>query len=170
MNAKALQLVVLVAALLTACANPRTAGEYRKMHQDHPNAPGARHEKFEVNRPMKQVAQDVKRNAEECLNVTMSYAERTSTSFASGVNRIRPYANITNTSAEIYATSTAVFNGQESDAPHFFYFLLDLTPIAKGKTHAELYYSWGEPIPRTAKAVKAWATGQDVGCPNLAAN
>lgn len=157
-------------ALLSGCAAyPKTIAEYRQMHRDHPNFPGGRHETFEVARPLGDVAQSVKKKANECLNATYKYSERTNTSFSSGIKRFQAHSTIAANGAEIYAT-LAYLNNDGKERDRIFMFLLDLKPIAKNKTKAELFYSWGEPIPRTAKAVRLWATGQDPGCPNLTAS
>jgi hypothetical protein len=169
MNVRPLLPALSVFALLSACAYPKTIGEYRQMHQDHPDFPRAKRESFQIAQPLNQVAQHVKKKASECLNASFRFTERTNTSISSGITRYQPFANISAERAEIYVTQSGLTPSGKERGLIYYIFLLDLTPISKAKTKAELYYSWGEPSPRTAKAVRAWATGQDVGCPNLAA-
>ena len=161
-------------ALLTACAGqmPKTHDEFRSQLQQHPNMMGVRIEKFEVDRPMPQTAQFVKKKSDECLNHTIRVTSSTSsggmlTSFSDSLVKYQPRANISAAKATVYTTELYMnIKGEPMQEPYYT-FVADFIPVTKKKTKVELYYIWGEPRPLVAKAIKAWATGTDVGCPNL---
>ncbi len=168
-----LLLVAPLTLILSSCAMPKTAAEYRTLMANNPNSPGVHVEHFEVQRPLGEAARQVKKKVGECLKVTM---KRTSTTASGGIpstavvfTRYEPFANIAAETAEIYVTETYLNARQEDTGQdRIFMFLLDLAPAGKNKTKADLYYTWGEPRPRTAKAVRDWANGKGTTCPDLA--
>ncbi len=169
MNLRTLLLPLSVIALLPACgAMPKTPDEYRKALLEHPNMMGVRIENFEVQRPFPESAQFVRKKSNECLKASIKWSERTSTSFSMGITRYDPFATITANQAQVYVTETYLSPSGEQRGDKYFMFVADFKPV-KNKTKVDLYYTWGEPRPRTAKAVRAWAAGEDVGCPNLTA-
>lgn len=167
MNRSLATLLTMVTLLAACVPAPKTAGEFRAMMKSHANSPGVRVEHFQVNRPYKQVTQFVKTKSNECLKASIRWSERSATSASAGIIRYQPYASISANKAEIYAVETYMSPRGEPRGDKIFTFLADFAPAAGNKTKVDLYYTWGK---RTlvAKAVKAWAEGDDVGCPNLA--
>jgi len=175
MNIKLSLLVPVLVALLAGCGEmPKTPDEYRTALQGHPNMVGVRIEHFDVNLPMSQVAQFVKKKSTECLQRTIRVTSSTSsggmtTSYSDNLVKYQAYAEISPAKATIYVTETvANLKGEQKQEPYFS-FVMDIKPDTGRKSKVDLYYTWGEPRPRMAKTLTAWAGGSDVGCPNLAA-
>jgi hypothetical protein len=176
MNTRTLPFTCALVGLLTACGQmPKTADEYRTALQQHPNMVGVRIEHFDVALPMSQSAQFVKKKTTECLQVTVRRTSKTSsggmtTSYSDALVKYQPYVDVSKDKATIYVTETASkLNGEQIGDPYFT-FVMDIKPAAARKSNVDLYYTWGEPRPRIAKALTAWAAGNDIGCPNLAAS
>lgn len=169
-------LPLLLVALVSACVigdYPKTPDEYRSAMQQRANTMGVRVENFVIPRPILPSAQFVKKKSEECLRHTIRVTSSTSsggmmTSYSDNLVKYEPKAEISATKASVYLTETYMnLKGETIQGPYFTY-LMDFKPLAGNKTKVDLYYTWGEPRPTIVKAVKAWASGTDVGCPNLA--
>lgn len=176
MSRKSLLIPLSLFVLLSACAMgnyPNTLDGYRAAMKDNPNMIGVRVENFTINRSMSRSARFVRRKGEECLRHTIRRTSRTSsgginTSYSDNLVKYEPKAKISKTRSSVYLSETYMnLKGKVTHGPYFT-FLLDLTPVSRNKTKVDLYYTWGEPRPTIVKAVKAWAKGKDVGCPNLA--
>lgn len=175
MNAKSLTSLLMLVVLLAACgAMPKTADEFRATLKQNPNMMGVRVEHFDINRPMPQAARFVKKKTEECLKKTIRHKSKTSsggmlTSYSDSLVSYKPVTEISATKATISMTENWTnLKGEPTQEPYFA-FVMDIKPVSSNKSKADLYYTWGEPRPRIAKALTAWATGTDIGCPNLAA-
>jgi hypothetical protein len=155
-------LILLLAAILSACANPKTPAEFRQTLQEHANFSATHIEKFEVARPLNETAQFVKRRANECLNVTLQMKETGSYGAVRKSSAIfEPISTISAKEAEIYLTETY------SSGDRIIMFVADYYPVSKTKTKVEFYYIWGEDRARIAKAFKLWSQGENAGCPDL---
>ncbi len=153
---------LFIFALISACANPKTPAEFRQTLQDYASLSATHIDKFEVTRPLNEVAQFVKRKANECLNVTLQISERGSYGTVTKSSaRFEPFAVISAKEAEIYLTETY------SSGDKIFIIVADFYPASKTKTKVELYYIWGDPRPVVAKAFRQWANGEGKGCPDL---
>jgi hypothetical protein len=132
-------------------------------------------ETFEVQRPYAAVTRDLKRRSEDCLDrefkitrvqegIVLGSRER-----ADGTTRYIPVSNIGATKAEFYTkfwdSKARAVNTPAGDKMVFY--VADVTPKGRNATSIDLYswnvdrYRWGE------TAVKAWARGEDPGCPTL---
>lgn len=132
-------------------------------------------ETFEVQRPYAAVTRDLKRRSEDCLNKEFKITAVQqgivlgSRESADGTTRYIPVSNITPAKAEFYTkfwdSKARAVNTPAGDK--FVFYVADVTPKGRGATSIELYswtagrYQWAE------TAVKAWARGEDPGCPTL---
>lgn len=175
MSTKSPLFMIALVGLLAACGEmPKTPDEYRTALQGHPNMIGVRIEHFDVNLPMSRAAQLVRKKANDCLQKTIRVTSSTSsggmtTSYSDGLVKYRPYADISAARATIYVTETYTNLKGEPKQDPLFSFVMDIKPDSARKSKVDLYYTWGEPRPRMAKAMTAWAGGSDAGCPDLAA-
>jgi hypothetical protein len=174
MDCRHLLCLLSLFALLTACAAYplKSHDDFRAALQQNPNMVGVRIEKFEVSRPMSQTAQFVSQKSNECLRHTIRITSKTSSGgygpvIQEGLIKYEPHADISPTKATVYTTETSMNLKGEPTRDPYYTFVADFTPTSRNKTKVELYYVWGEPRPLVVKAVKAWAAGTDVGCPNL---
>lgn len=156
-------LILLLAAILSACANPKTPAEFRQVLQEHASLSATHIEKFEVVRPLNETAQFVKRRANECLNVTLQIKE--AGGYYGTVRKssavFEPFATISAKEAEIYLTESY------SSGDRIIMFVADFYPVSKTKTRVEFYYIWGDDRARIAKAFRMWSQGEKAGCPDL---
>ena len=155
-------LLLLIATIMAACANPKTPAEFRQTLQKHANLSATHIEKFEVARPFNETVQFVKRRANECLNIKLQITARGSYGTVRKSSAIfEPFANISSKEAEIYLTQTY------SSGDRIIMFVADYYPVSKTKTKVEFYYIWGDDRARIAKAFKMWSQGENAGCPDL---
>jgi len=123
-------------------------------------------ETFEVKRPYSAVTQDLKRRSEDCLNKTFQVTRNGSND---GYTRYITSSTVGADRAEFYTkfwdSKARAVNTPAGDKLVFY--VADVTPKGRGATSIDLYgwtldkYKWAE------LAVKAWARGEDPGCPTL---
>lgn len=146
-----------VAACLTGCAIPLTSDEFRAAVREE----GSYMDSFTANRPFGEVTRTVKKMSDECLNFTMS-----------GGPRKKPwgYANTTFIASAKQAELRfqRKIPGQIGTYPEkgMYFLVADLTPAGAGKTKVDLHY-WEDAEP-AAKAIRGWAAGDILGCPDPA--
>jgi hypothetical protein len=132
-------------------------------------------ETFEVARPYAAVTRDLKRRSADCLDrefkitrvqegIVLGSRERDD-----GTTRYIPVSNIGPTHAEYYTkfwdSKARAVNTPAGDK--FVFYVADVKPKGRNTTSIELY-SWNVERYRWAEtAVKAWARGEDPGCPTL---
>ena len=160
--------VALFTAFLLGCAGsmPQTAGEFRKA------VPGAfmgKVETFEVNRPFKDVAKTFQTMAPKCLDVRIKTISDTYQSHQVIVAKYTPTVIVTDKKAELHvqerheAGVLAVY--KEPEKGHFL-MVVDAIPLDRNRTQITMYRpSKGQEV--MVKAIKGWATGKNVGCPDL---
>ncbi len=160
--------VVLFTMLLFGCAihHPQTAEEFRKA------VPGAfmgKVETFEVSRPFSDVAKTFQKKAPECLNVTIKTTSQTRMSYQVIVTTYKPTVLVTAEKAELHVQfhhEAGVLNVSKEPEGGYYLLVADAYPINKNTTRVELYRpSMGHDV--LIKAIKGWATGENVGCPDL---
>jgi hypothetical protein len=132
-------------------------------------------ETFEVKRSYAAVTRDLKRRSDDCLakefqitqvaqGIVIGSRERND-----GTTRYIPVSTIGADKAEFYTkfwdSKARAVNTPAGDK--FVFYVADVTPKGRGATSIDLYswspgrYQWAE------TAVKAWARGEDPGCPTL---
>ena len=167
MNRFNLLTVVLFAIWILGCiSHPQTAEEFRKAV---PGAFSAKVETFEVDRPFSQVADTFQKMGPDCLSKTIKMTSQTTTSYQVIVTTYKPTVLVVGKKAELHVQQhheqgvVAI-----SKEPEGGYYLLvaDAQPVSQTKTRIDLYRpSMSHSV--LIQAVKNWATGENVGCPDL---
>jgi hypothetical protein len=148
----------LVAALLTGCvSHPQTAEEFRRAV---PGALTATTETFEVNRSFRDVAATFRKKGPECLEVTIKTTSRTNTSHQVIVTEYKPTVVVTKERAELHVQqhhkAGVVKASKEADA----------YPVSQNRTKVHMFVpSFGHGV--LIRAVRGWATGENLGCPDM---
>ncbi len=159
--------VFLVTMWLSGCvSHPQSAEEFR---QAVPGAFMAKVETFEVNRPFSQVANTFQKMAPQCLSKTITTTSRTHMSYQVIVTTYKPTVLVTAKKAELHVQQhheKGVLNVSKEPKGGYFLLVADAQPINPNKTRIDLYRpSMG--FGPMVKAIRGWATGENVGCPDL---
>jgi hypothetical protein len=158
----------LVSVLLSGCVthHPQTAEEFR---QAVPGALTAKTETFEVNRPFRDVAATFRKKAPECLEVTVRTTSRTTTSHQVIVTEFKPTVVVTQQRAELHVQQhhkAGVVNVTKEPAGGYYVLVADAYPVDQNRTRVQMFrssISHGVLI----RAVREWATGENLGCPDM---
>lgn len=173
MKFSGLILVFSTIVFMTGCAGkmPLTADEFRQM------APGASFmgmktggkETFEVERSVAQVAGTFNKMADKCLNKRIKSVESGYMYHSVVVTKYTPTVKIGKNRAELYLQyehEKGVMKVYEMPKNGYFLMVMDATGIGKDKTRIDFYRpSIGH--QNVVKALHGWATGKNVGCPDL---
>ena len=168
LNKMLLLLVILFIVFLSGCAGtmPQTANEFRKAL---PAAFMGKVETFDVNRPFKDVANTFQTMAPKCLDVRIKTISDTYQSHQVIVATYTPTDIVSEEKAELHvqerheAGVLAVY--KEPEKGHFL-MVVDAIPLDRNRTQITMYRpAKGHDV--MVKAIKGWATGKNVGCPDL---
>jgi hypothetical protein len=166
---KRYHLFVVFVSILTVSgciSHPQTAEEFRKAV---PTAFTAKAETFEVDRPFSQVASTFQKMAPNCLSKTIKTTSQTNMSYQVIVTTYKPTVLVTGKKAELHVQQHHEQGVQAvSKEPDGGYYVLvaDAQPVTAARTRIDLYRpSMGFGV--LIQAVKNWATGENVGCPDL---
>jgi hypothetical protein len=156
-----------VALALAACAPmPQTAEEFRKAV---PGAMMAKTDSYEVNRSMKDVATTFRRKAPECLKVSVRTVSQTSTSYQNILTEYTPTVVVNSERAELHLQQhhkTGVVYPSKPPAGGPYIIVADAYAMPGNKTRIQLYGpSKGYDV--VYRAIRGWATGENLGCPDL---
>lgn len=159
--------VVLCSLWLPGCiSHPQTAEEFRKAV---PSAFSAKVETFEVNRPFSQVANTFQKMGPNCLAKTIKTTSQTKTSYQVIVTTYKPTVLVTGNKAELHVQfhhDQGVLNVSKEPDGGYYLLVADASPVTQTKTRIDLYRpSMGHGV--LIQAVKNWASGENVGCPDL---
>ena len=164
-----LQLVCSIAALAAAgCATqmPQTADEFRRM------APGAflvQVQSFEVKRPLREVGETFRRRAPECLNVTIRSTEQGTGYYHVVETAYTPTTLVAAERAELHLQQKHLKGvlavHKEPEAGHYL-FVVDANAVDRGTTKVQIIGP-SRGYDMVVSAVKAWASGSSMGCPDL---
>ena len=163
--------IALFTMMLSGCVthHPQTAEEFRKA------VPGAfmgKVETFEVNRPFSDVAKTFQKKAPECLNVSVKTTSQTRQSYQVIVTNYKPTVLVTEEKAELHVQqhhAAGVLNVTEEPNGGYYLLVADAFPLDKKRTRVDIY---GPSIGHSVliEAIKGWATGENIGCPDLTKN
>ena len=160
---------IVLLSLLGLCgciSHPQTAEEFRKAV---PGAFSATVETFEVDRPFNQVANTFQKMGPNCLSKTIKTTSQTNMSYQVIVTTYKPTVLVTANKAELHVQQhheQGVVNVSKEPDGGYYLLVADARPINKSKTRVDLYRpSMGFGV--LIQAVKNWATGENVGCPDL---
>lgn len=157
----------LVALWLTGCiSHPQTAEEFRKAV---PGALTAKVETFQVERPFRDVASTFQEMAPACLNKRIKTTSQTRMSYQVIVTAYKPTVVVREDKAELHVQmlhEQGVLNVSKVPDGGYYLLVADAQPVGQDKTRIDLYRpAIGHGV--LVKAVKGWATGEHVGCPDL---
>ena len=159
---------LVVFLLMTGCSikHPQTAEEFR---QGVPGAFMAKTESYEVNRPFKKVASAFKKQAPKCLSARVRTESRTNMSYQVIVTKYNPTVKVSKNKAELHLQQLhekGVMNVSKVPDKGYFLMVVDAVPVSKNKTRID-YYGPSMGVETITKAIKGWATGKNMGCPDL---
>ena len=168
MRYQAIALFGLAIPLLSGCVthHPQTAQEFREAV---PGAFLAEVDTFVVDRPFEDVANTFDTKAPECLNVRVKTTSQTNQSYQVIVTVYKPTVRMSGDKAELHLQQhheKGVLNVTKEPDGGYYLMVADAYPIATGQTQVDLYRpSMGYKV--IIQAIKNWATGDNIGCPDL---
>jgi hypothetical protein len=154
--------------LLAACAQnyPQNAQEFRDA------VPGAfmgKVQTFEAKRPLREVAKSFQARAPECLNVSVRTVSQSSTSYQ---NILAVYkATVVNhpQKAELHLQrdyKSGVLVPGKVPPGGLYMLVADATAVDAKRTRIDIYGpSMGADV--VIRAINGWATGENLGCPDM---
>jgi len=170
MNTKFPSYIIVLGLILSGCAGhmPQTADEFR---QEVPGAFMGMVEKFEVDRPYTEVGKSFQKMAPQCLDVRIETTSQTNMSYQVIVTKWNPTVKITDQRAEMYIQQLhekGVLNVHEVPDKGYYMMVIDAIPVGKNSSQIVMYRaSVGNKA--LVKAIKGWAAGKNIGCPDLTA-
>ncbi len=159
--------ILAIAVFLSGCAAvPMNPAEFRAAVKKE----GSYIDKFEVNRPYADVVRSFQKMTPECLNYSVSTTEKRG--LIGGRTTSDPWAWVKG-SMKVSATKMELYiqrkiKNQLGTLPDngMYYLVGEIYPVGAGKTKVELYY-WDD-VKVAAEAMKGWASGGEMGCPDPA--
>jgi hypothetical protein len=157
--------------ILSGCAikHPQTAAEFRKA------APGAAFgskQSFEVNRSIARVSATFKKMAPQCLHKRVKSVSSGYMYYQVVVTDYNPTVIVGKKHTELDLQQDhiqGVMNVSKKPKGGYYLMVVDATAIAKNKTRIDMYApSIG--YDHVIDAIKGWATGKNIGCPDLTKN
>lgn len=168
-------LVIFIAVLLGGCAAaPKSASEFRQAVSD--GAMGHAHESFVVQRSANDIGKTFEAQAEKCINVQLNrrftlssqrYGNTESNTqflYTPAVKRGKNHSEMT---VQVHVTGN-VAKLQKEPKGGYFVLLADANALEKKRSKVDVYYSVYR-AKSLAAAVKGWAEGNDLTCPDVAA-
>ena len=163
-----LMFTAIVITLLTGCVGhmPQSADEFRK---ELPGAFLGEVEKFDVERSVTAIGKTFQKMAPKCLDVRIKSTSQSSTSYQVTVTKWNPTVKVTKQRAELHIQQhheQGVMNVYKAPPGGYYMMVVDATPTGKNKSQVTMYRS---SIGNEAliKAIKSWASGKNLGCPDL---
>ena len=171
MNYRILLAVLCLGFMLTGCAikHPQSAAEFREA------APGATFgskQSFEVKRSIARVSATFKKMAPQCLNKRVESVSSGYMYHQVVVTDYNPTVLIGNDRTELHLQQDhiqGVMNVSKKPDGGYYLMVVDAIAVGKSKTRIDIYApSIG--YDHVIDAIKGWATGNNVGCPDLTKN
>ena len=157
------------AAMLAGCAVnfPQNAQEFREQI---PGATFGQKKTFETKRPFRDVAKTFQAKAPECLNVSVRTVSRTATSYQNILTTYKPTVLVGAQKAELhvqrhYQGGGVIIPGREPEGG-LYMLVADATPVDRNRTRIDIYAPT-HGADTLIRAVSGWATGDNVGCPDM---
>lgn len=160
--------LVAATVLLAGCVtqHPQNAEEFRKA------APGAflaKTETHEINRSMRDIGATFRKRAPECLNMRVTTTSQTSGSYQVIVSVYKPTVVVTDERAELHIQrhhEKGVLAVTKEPEGGYYLIVADAYPVDAKRSRLQLFGpSMGYDV--IYKAIIGWATGKDLGCPDL---
>lgn len=159
---------VLTISLFAGCAinHPQTAAEFRSA------APGAtfgKKESFVVDRRFDDVARTFEEQAPQCLDKRIEMTESGHMYYHVVVTKYTPTVLVSENRAELhlqFVHEQGVMVVSEMPEKGYYLMVADASRLTDNKTQIDMYRpSMG--YDTIVRAVKGWATGDNIGCPDL---
>ena len=168
MKLVSLSIVFLGLIHLAGCATkmPLTADEFRQMA---PTATFGGKESFKVNRSVSSIGKTFNKMANQCLNKRIKMVESGYMHHMVVVTKYTPTVKVKNNRAELHLQfehEKGVMKIHEMPPKGYYLMVMDVTGVAKNKSHVE-FYRPGVGHQNIIEALRGWATGVNVGCPDL---
>ena len=162
--------IAVLGTLLSGCAGhmPQTADEFR---QGLPGAFLGKVEKFEVDRAYTEVGKSFQKMAPQCLDVRIKTTSQTNTSYQVIVTKWNPTVRISGQKAELHIQQLheqGVLNIYEVPQRGYYMMVVDAIPLGKNSSQVVMYRS-SVGNKALVRAIKGWAAGEEIGCPDLTA-
>jgi hypothetical protein len=163
--------VLAACALAAGCVNfPQNAQEFREQI---PGAAFGQKKTFEAKRGFRDVAKTFQAKAPECLNVSVRTISQTSTSYQNILTTYKPTVLVKTDKAEIhvqrhYQGGGVIIPGKEPEGG-LYVVVADATPIDRSRTRIDIYGPT-RGADAIIHAITGWATGENVGCPDMTKN
>ena len=160
---------ILVLFLQGCAVNvPKTADEFRK---EVPGAYLGKIEKFQVNRSHTEVGESFQKMAPQCLDVRIKTTSQTNMSYQVIVTKWKPTVTVSENRAELHIQQLhekGVLNIHEVPDGGYYMMVVDAIPLDMNSSEIVMYRAY---VGNKAliKAIKGWAAGENVGCPDLTA-
>src|SRR5262245_6244356 len=160
---------VILALLLAACAAmPQNPEDFRKAVSG--GAMMTKTDSYEVNRPAQAVGATFKQRAPECLGVQVRTVSQTSTSYQNILTTYKPTVVANGQRAELHVQQLhkggGVIYPQTPPEGGVYIFVADAIPVSGSRSRIQIYGpSMGYDVLH--RAVRGWATGENLGCPDL---
>jgi hypothetical protein len=154
--------------LLCGCVtqHPQNAEEFRKM------APGAflvKVETHEVNRSMRQIGETFQRRAPECLNMRVRTVSQAPGSYQVIVSLYKPTVVVSGERVELHLQrhhEAGVLAVTKEPEGGYYLMVADAYPVDAKRSRLQIIGpSMGYDV--IWRAIIGWATGKDLGCPDL---
>jgi hypothetical protein len=155
--------ITAIALLLSGCVGfTLDADEFRRQMTGIGSV-----ERFDVNRPLRDVAAAFRERAPACLNVTTTHYGGPAVRYTMTVMTYTPRMVVTDTRVELHLQ--ARFHGltfHDQGANGAYVFLVHATLLNAQRTHLEIWRG-GFGGDKLVSAVQGWASGSFSGCPDL---
>jgi hypothetical protein len=154
--------------VLAGCAQnyPQNAQEFREAV---PGAFMAKVQTFEAKRPLRDVAKSFQARAPECLNVSVRSVSQSSTSYQNILTIYKATVVSNPQKAELHLQrdfKSGVLVPGKVPAGGLYMLVADATPIDKSRTRIDIYGP-SAGADTLIRAVTGWATGENLGCPDM---
>lgn len=161
---------IAIFSILSGCAGhmPQTADQFRK---ELPGAFLGEVEKFQVDRSYTEVGKSFQKMAPQCLDVRIKSTSQTNTSYQVIVTKWNPTVMINDQKAELHIQQLheqGVLNVYEVPEKGYYMMVVDAVPLEKNRSEVVMYRS-SVGNKALIKAIKGWAAGEKIGCPDLTA-
>ena len=169
--------IIVTCILISGCATvpmPQSAQEYRQGFAK--GGFGAKLESYEVKRPYTSVAKNLKTKSKECLNVTLiktkctnrnlnckEYEAKYTPTFVSTPRKSELHIQWRRTPWD----SAFLGTSGQPPAKGIFITVVDAEPAGKNTTKITMYGPSLEHLRTVPDAIKRWADGSNLGCPDL---
>ena len=160
--------LAVAAVLLSGCVSqhPQNAEEFRKV------APGAflvKVETHEINRSMRQIGETFNRRAPECLNMRVRTVSQAPGSYQVIVSLYKPTVAVNAERAELHLQrhhEAGVMRVTKEPEGGYYLMVADAYPVDARRSRLQIIGpSKGYDV--IWRAILGWATGKDLGCPDL---